>query len=95
VNLRPGFRAAEAVEKLFEEASIMHSHKEILDPEDIEKIDAVFDWLRSLYETVKTEPSVKEKHLPKQSSANSKIMASLLQKRTSSNTKSSKRPDCH
>jgi hypothetical protein len=90
LELVPEFPPAFALSKLTEATVIIGNPDAIPDGTQIDAIDAVFDWLRILYEKTRTERSEKEKDFTFRASANSRIMASLVQKRTSENVQGRK-----
>jgi hypothetical protein len=82
LELLPGFPPTFVLSKLIEAAQIARDPEAVPDATEIDSIDAVFDWLRNLHELTATKRSEKEKDFTIRASANSKIMASLVQKRT-------------
>jgi hypothetical protein len=82
LDLIPAFKPSEAFSRLTDAPVIIHNLEEIPNPSRVEEIDAVFDWLQVIYEKTKTSQLEKEKELVIRASANSKIMAFLVQKTT-------------
>jgi hypothetical protein len=79
----PKFTAAEAVEQIWVTLPLGASPHTYVSSEDAEKIDKVMAWLEKIERVTSTKQIICDGHFTIRATANSKIMASLLQGRPS------------